>query len=128
MRKMSWIEELKKNREIEIDIPIGDNVLKVWLKRPNFVDVQRALRVLMLQNKQEGVTFDVPAYNEHILTEWVIRTEPEMERGDILNLPYEIGKGIVEKMMSPMEMIQLAQGDFTKPEGNGSETSSETPQ
>jgi hypothetical protein len=125
---MSWIEELKKNREIEIDIPIGDNVLKVWLKRPNFVDVQRALRVLMLQNKQEGVTFDVPAYNEHILTEWVIRTEPEMERGDILNLPYEIGKGIVEKMMSPMEMIQLAQGDFTKPEGNGSETSSETPQ
>jgi len=128
VRKMSWIEELKKNREIEIDIPIGDNVLKVWLKRPNFVDVQRALRVLMLQNKQEGVTFDVPAYNEHILTEWVIRTEPEMERGDILNLPYEIGKGIVEKMMSPMEMIQLAQGDFTKPEGNGSETSSETPQ
>ena len=113
---MSWIQELKKSREIEIEVPVEDNLLKVWLKRPNFVDVQRALRVLMLQG-EGGVSFDVPAYNEHILTEWVIRTEPEMEKGDILNLPYEIGKGIVEKMMSPMEMIQLAQGDFTKPEG-----------
>ena len=124
---MSWIEELKKSREIEIEVPVEDNVLKVWLKRPNFVDVQRALRVLMLQG-EDGVSFDVPAYNEHILTEWVIRTEPEMEKGDIFNLPYEIGKEIVEKMMSPMEMIQLAQGDFTRPEGSGSETSSETPQ
>ena len=124
---MSWIQELKKSREIEIEVPVEDNVLKVWLKRPNFVDVQRALRVLMLQG-EDGVSFDVPAYNEHILTEWVIRTEPEMEKGDILNLPYEIGKEIVEKMMSPMEMIQLAQGDFTRPEGSGSETSSETPQ
>ena len=106
----------KKNEqrhEIGVDPNDGDAVMEVWIREITFLDVQKAAQS-MFQMDGDDVSLDLEGYWNYALSNWVVRTNPELTAEEMTNLNAYVGQQIASLLPKPDELAEAMQGGFTK--------------
>jgi len=106
----------KKNEqrhEVQVDPENPDSVMEVWVRDITFLDVQNAAQRMFLIVQGEA-TLDLAAYWEYAFSNWIVRTNPELDVQELLGLNAFIGEQIASLLPKPDEMAEAMQGGFTK--------------
>tara|TARA_R100000426_G_scaffold72201_1_gene50262 strand:+ start:239 stop:616 length:378 start_codon:yes stop_codon:yes gene_type:complete len=83
--------------------PDKDEYLKVWVKEPTWVEVDRAVNSLMKINaKTQEMDIDLNAMNKYMVENFLEKTEPALSAIDILRLSPYVGNQIKEILPNPL--------------------------
>ena len=83
--------------------PDKDEYLKVWVKQPTWVEVDRAVNSLMKINaKTQEMDIDLNAMNKYMVENFLEKTEPALSAIDILRLSPYVGNQIKEILPNPL--------------------------
>ena len=83
--------------------PDKEEYLKVWVKEPTWVEVDRAVNSLMKINaKTQEMDIDLNAMNKYMVENFLEKTEPALSAIDILRLSPYVGNQIKEILPNPL--------------------------
>ena len=86
--------------------PDKEEYLKVWVKEPTWVEVDRAINSLMKINaKTQEMDIDLNAMNKYMVENFLERTEPTLSAIDILRLSPYVGNQIKEILPNPLNSM-----------------------
>ena len=92
--------------------PESDEYLKVWVKEPTWLEVDKAMNSLMKINaKTQSMDIDLNAMFRYMVENFVVKTEPNLTTIDILRLTPYVGNQLKEILPNPLE---AASGDEEK--------------
>jgi hypothetical protein len=89
--------EIKVNAE-------SDEVLKVWVKEPTWLQVEQALSTVM-DMTQEGMNLDLNKMYKYMAEEFIEKTEPALTPIEILQLSPFVGNQLKEILPNPFEEL-----------------------
>ena len=86
--------------------PDSDEIMKVWVKEPTWLQVEKATSQLMdINSRTQEMEINMNKLYKYLVTEFVEKTEPPLEPLDILRLSPYIGAQLKEVLPNPfMEM------------------------
>jgi|TARA_R100000482_G_C5033635_1_gene105198 hypothetical protein len=91
-----------------------DEYLKVWVKEPTWLEVDKAMNTLMkIDAKNQDVELDLNAMFRYMIENFITKTEPNLSAVDILKLTPYVGNQIKEILPNPLMDMQ---GDEEKNE------------
>jgi len=95
--------------------PDSDEVLKVWIKQPTWLQVEQALSSVMnIDSASQSMDIDLNKMYRFMVKNFVDKTEPSLSSTDLLRLTPYIGNQLKEILPNPfLDMIE--EGDT----GNG---------
>ena len=92
--------------------PDREEYLKVWIKEPSWIEVDRAMNSLMKINaRTQEMDIDINAMFKYMVENFITKTEPSLSAIDILRLTPYVGNQIKEILPNPLEAID---GDAEK--------------
>ncbi|WP_293316121.1 hypothetical protein [Phenylobacterium sp.] len=103
----------ERKHEVRTDPDDPDMVMEVWVRDISFLDVQKAAQS-MFQMDGTNITLDLEGYWSYALSNWVVRTNPELTTQELTNLNAFVGQQIAALLPKPDEMAEAMQGGFTK--------------
>ena len=71
----------------------------MWIKEPSFLDLQKAIQVLMVSDEM-----DLPSYWDYAFTHWVEKTEPVV---DLRLATKELGMAVAQHLPSPQVLFDV---------------------
>ena len=81
-----------------------DEYLKVWVKEPTWLEVDKAMNTLMkIDAKNQDVELDLNAMFRYMVENFVVKTEPQLSAIDILKLTPYVGNQLKEILPNPLE-------------------------
>ena len=100
--------------EIKVS-PDSDEVLKVWIKEPTWLQVEQALSSVMnIDSSSQSMDIDLNKMYRFMVKNFIDKTEPSLSSTDLLRLTPYIGNQLKEILPNPfLDMIE--EGDT----GNG---------
>ena len=82
--------------------PDSDDILKVWVKEPTWLQVEKAMSKLMsLNSRTQEMEIDMNKLYKYLVTEFIEKTEPPLEPLDMLRLSPYIGAQLKEVLPNP---------------------------
>jgi len=95
--------------------PDSDEVLKVWIKQPTWLQVEQALSSVMnIDSTSQSMDIDLNKMYRFMVKNFIDKTEPSLSSTDLLRLTPYIGNQLKEILPNPfLDMIE--EGDT----GNG---------
>ena len=94
--------------------PESDEYLKVWVKEPTWLEVDKAMNSLMKVNaKTQSMDLDLNAMFKYMVENFITKTEPALSAIDILRLNTYVGKQLKEVLPNPFDSLS---GDEEKNE------------
>tara|TARA_R100001230_G_C5496148_1_gene41880 strand:+ start:54 stop:452 length:399 start_codon:yes stop_codon:yes gene_type:complete len=95
--------------------PDSDEVLKVWIKQPTWLQVEQALSSVMnIDSSSQSMDIDLNKMYRFMVKNFIDKTEPSLSSTDLLRLTPYIGNQLKEILPNPfLDMIE--EGDT----GNG---------
>lgn len=94
--------------------PESDEYLKVWVKDPTWLEVDKAMNTLMkIDAKNQDVEIDLNAMFRYMVENFITKTEPNLSAVDILRLTPYVGNQLKEILPNPLDD---SQGDEEKNE------------
>jgi len=82
--------------------PDSDEIMKVWIKEPTWLQVEKATSKLMnINSRTSEMEMDMNALYHYLVTEFVEKTEPPLEPIDMLRLSPYIGAQLKEVLPNP---------------------------
>jgi len=82
--------------------PDSDEIMKVWVKEPTWLQVEKALSQIMNINPRNNeMDIDLNKLYKYLVTEFVEKTEPPLEPLDMLRLSPYIGAQLKEVLPNP---------------------------
>ena len=93
--------------------PESDEYLKVWVKEPTWLEVDKAINSVMKINTRTKMDLDLNAMFRYMVENFISKTEPNLSAIDILRLNNYIGKQLKEILPNPFESLS---GDEEKNE------------
>tara|TARA_R110002012_G_scaffold233251_1_gene406369 strand:- start:25 stop:381 length:357 start_codon:yes stop_codon:yes gene_type:complete len=82
--------------------PDSDEIMKVWVKEPTWLQVEKALSQIMNINPRNNeMDIDLNKLYKYLVTEFVEKTEPPLEPLDMLRLSPFIGAQLKEVLPNP---------------------------
>jgi len=82
--------------------PDSDEIMKVWVKEPTWLQVEKAMSQLMtLNSRTQEMEIDMNKLYKYLVTEFVEKTEPPLEPLDMLRLSPYIGAQLKEVLPNP---------------------------
>ena len=103
----------ERKHEVRTDPDDPDMVMEVWVRDISFLDVQKAAQS-MFQMDGTNITLDLEGDWSYALSNWVVRTNPELTTQELTNLNAFVGQQIAALLPKPDEMAEAMQGGFTK--------------
>ena len=92
--------------------PESDEYLKVFVKDPTWLEVDKAMNSLMkINSKTQEMDIDLNAMFRYMVENFVVKTEPNLTTIDILRLTPYVGNQLKEILPNPLE---AASGDEEK--------------
>jgi len=83
--------------------PESDEYLKVWVKEPTWLEVDKAINTLMkIDAKTQSMDIDINGMFKYMVENFVIKTEPSLSSIDILKLTPYVGDQIKEILPNPL--------------------------
>jgi len=87
--------------------PESDEYLKVWVKDPSWLEVDKAMNSLMsIDAKTQSMDIDLNAMFRYMVENFVDRTEPSLSAVDMLRLSPFVGSQLKEILPNPMSLMQ----------------------
>jgi len=94
--------------------PESEEYLKVWVKEPSWLEVDKAVNSLMKINpKTQSMDIDLNAMFRYMVENFVVKTEPHLSVVDILRLTPYVGNQLKEILPNPLDSMS---GDEEKNE------------
>jgi len=94
--------------------PESDEYLKVWVKEPTWLEVDKAMNSLMkIDPKTQSMDIDLNAMFRYMVENFVEKTEPHLGVVDILRLTPFVGNQLKEILPNPLDSMS---GDEEKNE------------
>ena len=94
--------------------PDSDEYLKVWVKHPTWLQVEKAMNTVMKINpKTQELDLDLNAMYKYMAENFIDRTEPSLSAVDLIRLTPYIGNQLKEILPNPMNYMS---GDEEKNE------------
>tara|TARA_R110001599_G_scaffold110587_1_gene274542 strand:+ start:368 stop:736 length:369 start_codon:yes stop_codon:yes gene_type:complete len=92
--------------------PESDEYLKVFVKDPTWLEVDRAMNSLMkINSKTQEMDIDLNAMFKYMVENFIVKTEPNLSTIDILRLTPYVGNQLKEILPNPLE---VSSGDEEK--------------
>ena len=81
-----------------------DEYLKVWVKEPTWLEVDKAMNSLMkIDAKSQNFDLDLNAMYRFMVENFVVKTEPSLSTIDILRLSPYVGNQLKEVLPNPFD-------------------------
>ena len=95
--------------------PDSDEYLKVWVKQPTWLQVEKAMTTLMkIDPKTQTMDIDMNAMYRYMVDNFIEKTEPSLSTVDLIKLTPYVGAQLKEVLPNPLE--DMMQGDEEKNE------------
>tara|TARA_R100001463_G_scaffold133025_1_gene194095 strand:- start:7048 stop:7437 length:390 start_codon:yes stop_codon:yes gene_type:complete len=86
--------------------PESDEYLKVWVKEPTWLEVDKAMNsVMQIDAKNQDMKLDINAMFRFMVENFVVKTEPSLSAIDILRLTPYVGNQLKEVLPNPFESL-----------------------
>lgn len=90
---------------IKVD-PNSDEYLKVWIKEPTWLEVEKAMNSLMnIDAKNQSFDIDLNAMYRYMVENFVEKTEPSLSTIDLIRLTPYVGNQLKDILPNPFEMM-----------------------
>jgi len=87
--------------------PESDEYLKVWVKEPTWLEVDKAMNAMMkIDAKRQDMELDLNAMFRFMVENFVVKTEPSLSAIDILRLTPYIGNQLKEILPNPFSALE----------------------
>ena len=87
--------------------PESDEYLKIWVKEPTWLEVDKALNSMMkIDAKRQDMDIDLNAMYRYMVENFLVKTEPSLSTVDILRLTPYIGNQIKEVLPNPLNSFE----------------------
>jgi len=94
--------------------PENDEHLKVWVKEPTWLQVEKAMAAVMkINSKTQSLDLDMNAMYKYMVENFIEKTEPSLSSVDLIRLNPFVGSQLKEILPNPMNYVQ---GDEEKNE------------
>ena len=94
--------------------PKSDEYLKVWVKEPTWLEVDKAMNsVMKIDAKNQEMDLDLNAMFRFMVENFIVKTEPNLSSVDILRLTPYVGNQLKEILPNPFTVMEDDKG---KPE------------
>jgi len=87
--------------------------MEVWIRDITFFDVQKAAQS-MFSMQGDDISLNLDGYWRYAFSEWVVRTNPDLNVDEMMNLNAYVGQQIASLLPKPDELAEAMQGGFTK--------------
>lgn len=86
--------------------PDSDEYLKVWIKEPTWLEVERAINTLMkIDAKTQNLDIDLNKMYRYMVDNFITKTEPSLSTVDLIKLTPFVGNQIKEILPNPFEAL-----------------------
>ena len=90
---------------IKVD-PNSDEHIKVWIKEPTWLEVEKAMNSLMnIDAKNQSFDIDLNAMYRYMVENFVEKTEPSLSTIDLIRLTPYVGNQLKDILPNPFEMM-----------------------
>lgn len=87
--------------------PNSDDILKVWIKEPTWLQVEQALGTLMKVDGNQQLDINMDKMYRYMIDEFIEKTEPSLSSIEMLRLSPYIGTQLKEILPNPFgEMME----------------------
>ena len=94
--------------------PESDEYLKVWVKEPTWLEVDKAMNsVMKIDAKNQDMELDLNAMFRFMVQNFIVKTEPSLSSVDILRLTPYVGNQLKDILPNPFTVMEDDKG---KPE------------
>tara|TARA_R110002020_G_scaffold100813_3_gene237980 strand:- start:1333 stop:1707 length:375 start_codon:yes stop_codon:yes gene_type:complete len=84
--------------------PTSEECLKVWVREPTWLEVEKALTTLMkIDAKSQGLDIDLNGMYRYLVEKFVVRTEPSLTTIELIRLNPYIGNQLKEILPNPLD-------------------------
>jgi hypothetical protein len=83
----------------------SDDILKVWIKEPTWLQVEQALSSIMKLDANQGMELDLNAMYKFMVNNFIEKTEPTLSSIELMRLSPYIGSQLKEILPNPFEDI-----------------------
>ena len=91
-------------------MPDSDEILKVWIKEPTWLQVEQSLSKLMKLDTSGNMDIDLNELYRYLVEEFIEKTEPSLTPLEIMRLNPYIGMQLKDVLPNPFEELS---GDDT---------------
>ena len=86
--------------------PESDEHLKVWVKEPSWIEVDKAINTVMkINTRTQQMDLDLNAMFKYMVENFITKTEPALSAIDILRLNTYVGKQLKEVSPNPFDSL-----------------------
>ena len=94
--------------------PENDEYLKVWVKEPTWLEVDKAINsVMKINTRTQQMDLDLNAMFKYMVENFITKTEPSLSAIDILRLNTYVGNQLKDILPNPFDSMS---GDEEKNE------------
>ena len=87
--------------------PEQEEYLKVWVKEPTWLEVEKALNsVMKIDSRTQSLDLDLNSMYRYMVENFIEKTEPSLSRVDMLRLSPYVGNQMKEILPNPMSLMQ----------------------
>ena len=87
--------------------PNKEEYLKVWVKEPTWIEVDKALNTVMkINTKTQSMDLDLNAMFKYMVENFITKTEPSLSAIDILRLTPYVGNQLKEVLPNPLNSLE----------------------
>jgi len=88
-----------------------DSILKVWVKELSFLDLQGAIKEVVVMQPNGDVEIDIAGYWKYMLNTCIEKTEPALSHAQLYALKPDIANQITDLLPQPTELMGGPLGD-----------------
>tara|TARA_R110001592_G_scaffold52508_4_gene160629 strand:- start:12518 stop:12889 length:372 start_codon:yes stop_codon:yes gene_type:complete len=91
--------------------PEIEEYLKVWVKEPTWLEVDKAMNSLMkIDTKSQSMDIDLNSMFRYMVENFIVKTEPTLSTIDILRLTPYVGNQLKEILPNPLDTMSGDEG------------------
>jgi len=79
----------------------SDDILKVWVKEPTWLQVEQALSSIMKLDANQGMELDLNAMYKFMINNFIEKTEPTLSSLELMRLSPYIGSQLKDILPNP---------------------------
>jgi hypothetical protein len=88
--------------------PDSDEILKVWVKQPTWLQVEQALGTLMKVDTSQNIDISIDKLYRYMVDEFIDKTEPSLSSLELLRLSPFVGAQLKEILPNPFgDMMEV---------------------
>ena len=91
--------------------PNTEEYLKVWVKAPTWLEVDKAINsVMKINSKTQDMDLDLNAMYRYMVENFIVKTEPSLNTLDIIRLTPYVGSQLKEILPNPFDSLSEDEG------------------